>query len=77
MVNPTKQTLKIVTADDDATMRLILKRIIEQIPNTKVVGEAENGIRLIEMVDEIKPDAVFIDVDMPEKNGVESAKEIL
>lgn len=68
--------LRILIAEDDLAMRLVLKKVIEDIPNIELIGEAENGKQLVQLVEELKPDAVFIDIDMPEKNGIEASREI-
>ena len=68
--------LKIIIAEDDPNMRLILKKVLEDIPGVEFSGEAENGKQLIRLVEELNPDIIFVDVDMPEMNGVEAAKEI-
>lgn len=68
--------IKTLIAEDDPAMRLVLKRILDGIAGTEVIGEAENGKQLVQMVEELTPDVVFVDVDMPEMNGVEAAREI-
>lgn len=68
--------LKVIIAEDDPSMRLVLRRVLYGISGTGVIGEAENGRQLVQMVEELRPDVVFIDVDMPEMNGVEAAREI-
>jgi DNA-binding LytR/AlgR family response regulator len=68
--------LKVIIAEDDSAMRLILKRVLAGIPGVDIIGEAENGRQLVQLVEELEPEAVFLDVDMPEMNGIEAAKEI-
>ena len=68
--------LKIILAEDDPAMRIVLKKSLNDIPGLEVVGEVENGKQLIQMVEKVNPDVVFVDVDMPEMNGVDAAKEI-
>lgn len=69
--------LKVLVVDDDPNMRNIINKILGSIDEVEVVGEAENGAIAVEKVEELKVDAVFMDVDMPIINGVESAKLIL
>ena len=58
-------------------MRLILKWVFGEIPGAELIGEAEDGRQLIRMAEELKPpEVVFLDVDMPEINVVEVAREI-
>lgn len=68
--------LKVMVAEDDPAMRLVLKKVLNGISGVEITGEAENGKQLVRMVEETKPDVVFVDVDMPEMNGVEAAREI-
>ncbi|BBB93428.1 MAG TPA: LytTR family DNA-binding domain-containing protein [Methylomusa anaerophila] len=68
--------LKVIIAEDDPKMRLVLKRTLEEIPNVSIVGEAENGQQLVRMVEELAPEVIFLDVDMPVMNGIEASKEI-
>ncbi|MEL7634750.1 LytTR family DNA-binding domain-containing protein [Sporomusa sphaeroides] len=68
--------LKVIIAEDDSSMRLVLKRTLEEIPEVNIIGEAENGRQLVSMVEQMKPDVIFLDVEMPEMNGIEASKEI-
>lgn len=66
----------ILVIDDSPVTRLKLKQICERFQHT-IVGEAANGIDGIRLFKLEKPDLVFLDVMMPEKNGPEVAAEIL
>lgn len=68
---------KIIIVDDNKTFRqsLILLITIENIAN--VIGKASNGIELIELLAQSKPDLVLMDIDMPEMNGIEATKKAL
>lgn len=68
--------LKVIIAEDDVSMRVVLKRALEEIPELTVIGEAENGRQLVAMVETMEPDAVFLDIDMPALNGIEASQEI-
>lgn len=68
--------LKIIIAEDDPAMRLVLKKVLNGIPGMEVTAEAANGKKLVQLVEELKPDIVFLDIDMPEMSGVEAAREI-
>lgn len=68
--------IEVIIADDGKEIRDILKQILTEISGVQVIGEAENGCQLVKMVREMKPDLVFVDVDMPEMNGTKAAKEI-
>ncbi|MDT3698016.1 MAG: LytTR family DNA-binding domain-containing protein [Thermincola sp.] len=68
--------LKIIIAEDDPSMRLVLNKVLQGIPDIDIAGEAENGRQLIQMVEALKPDVIFVDIDMPQMNGIDAAKEI-
>jgi DNA-binding LytR/AlgR family response regulator len=68
--------LKVIIADDAPLMRRVLKHALTEIPGVSIVGEAENGRQLVQMVEELEPEVVFLDIDMPEVNGIEASKEI-
>ncbi len=68
--------IKVLIADDEAGMRLILRKRIEKTAGFCVVGEAETGRETLSLYDRLRPDVVFLDVDMPERTGVECARMI-
>ncbi|MBC7341877.1 MAG: response regulator transcription factor [Clostridia bacterium] len=69
--------INVVVAEDDPRMRLVLRRTLEQIEGVYVVGSAANGEELLNLVEQMQPDVVFLDVDMPGVDGVTAAKEIV
>jgi two-component system LytT family response regulator len=69
-------TMKIFIADDDAGMRLVLRKIIESMEGMEYIGEAADGEEAVRRCMELKPDVVFLDVEMPLMSGTEAAKII-
>lgn len=69
--------LKVLIADDEHGMRLILKKVIEKNSGFDIIGEAEGGLTALSLTEALKPDIVFMDVEMPQLNGLECAKRIL
>ena len=67
---------RVLIVDDTADMRLMLRCIIEK-ENYLIVAEAANGVEAVEQYCEHLPDITIMDIDMPYKNGVEAAREIL
>jgi DNA-binding NarL/FixJ family response regulator len=67
---------RVVLADDHALLREEVKRLLARA-GIDVVGEAENGVELIQMADELRPNIVVTDISMPLINGLEAAAEIL
>lgn len=68
--------LSVLISDDDAGMRLVLRKIIEGIDGFGIAGEAADGGEAVRRCSELKPDVVFIDVEMPVISGIEAAKSI-
>jgi len=69
--------LKILIVEDDPNMSLILKKVLYNISEVEIVGEAHNGNDAINLTIEREPDVIFMDIDLPEKDGIQTAKEIL
>ncbi|MBN8489226.1 MAG: response regulator transcription factor [Burkholderiales bacterium] len=73
----TPQAPKAVLADDERLMRDQLRaRLAEAWPALQVVAEAKNGAEAVELVDQHRPDVVFLDIRMPGMTGVEAARQI-
>ena len=67
---------RIVLADDHVMFRQGIKRIIEGIEGLEVIGEASDGFELLNLLNELKPDIVFLDISMPNMRGIEATREI-
>lgn len=67
---------KVLIVDDDAGMRLVLRKVLEKIEGFKLTGEAENGQEAVQMAVSCHPDVIFMDAEMPVMNGIEAAKRI-
>ena len=68
--------IKILIADDHAIVREGLKQIVAEENDMKVLGEAENADDMIELIKEEDWDIVVLDINMPDKNGLEALKEL-
>ena len=64
-----------VIADDEAMIRYALKSVIKSL-HMNCVGEATNGQEAVALYAKEKPDIMFLDINMPLKNGDETLKEI-
>ena len=67
----------IILADDHPLMRLGLREIIHQHTGFRVVADAGNGERALELIEEVRPSLAILDIDMPKLSGLEVAKQIL
>jgi DNA-binding NarL/FixJ family response regulator len=61
----------LVIAEDQAIVRMGLRKLLELAPSLEVVGEASNGNEALELVETLAPDVLLLDVHMPEKNGLD------
>jgi DNA-binding NarL/FixJ family response regulator len=66
----------IVIAEDHPIFRAGLRRFIEAEPDMKVVGEAGDGERALDLIRSTRPRVAVLDVDMPRKDGLEVAREV-
>lgn len=67
---------RVVVVDDDKLVRELIKAILTQL-GAEVVGTAENGEEALAMYEELSPDIMFLDIQMPVKNGMETLSEII
>ena len=75
--NRTGETMiRVVLADDHPFVRRGIRNILQKTSDIKVVGEAEDGRQALQMVDELKPDVLVLDIEMPGMKGYEVAQSI-
>jgi DNA-binding NarL/FixJ family response regulator len=66
----------IVLADDHTLVRQGIKKILQQDDNMMVVGEAADGVELLEILQKITPHLVILDISMPRLKGLAAAQKI-
>jgi len=69
-------TIKVLLADDHGIMRQGLKSLLEKEPDIKVIAEANDGRKALELVRQFTPDVVIMDITMPNLNGVDATDRI-
>ena len=69
--------IRILVADDQNLIRQTLTHTFDKEDDFQVVGEANNGIQALTKAEELRPDIIIMDVDMPEMNGLDATKEIV
>lgn len=70
------KTIRIVLVDDHTLVRAQTRRLLQRLPEIEVVGEASNGVEAIHLVNQLAPDILLLDIEMPILNGVEVAREL-
>ncbi len=68
--------IKIIVVDDHPIFRSGLRQIIEDERDITVIAEAGDGVKALELIYEKKPDIAILDIDMPQKTGLEVLKEL-
>ncbi len=70
------KAIRILVVDDESVVRDGVVTILSFQPDMKVVGEAENGIKAVEIARQTKPDVVLLDMVMPKQNGLETIPKL-
>ena len=71
------QPIRVIVVDDSALMRRVITGLIEQDPSIRVVATARNGREAIELVQELRPDIVTMDVRMPVMDGLATTEHLM
>jgi two-component system response regulator NreC len=68
--------IRVLLADDHAVVRAGLRMLLAADPGLEIVGEAETGSQALQLVAELQPDVVLMDISMPDMNGIEATRRI-
>jgi two-component system chemotaxis response regulator CheB len=71
------QPVRVLVVDDSALMRKLIPQMLAADESIEVVGTAMDGTFALRKIDELKPDVVTLDLEMPGMNGIETLKEIM
>jgi two-component system chemotaxis response regulator CheB len=75
--SPVSKRLRILLVDDSPLVRLLLQRILADVPDMEVVGIATNGREGLQRVEELQPDVVITDIEMPVMDGLEFTRQLM
>lgn len=68
--------MKTLLVDDERLARAELRRLLDNFPKIEIIGEAANADEAIPLIEELQPDLLFLDIQMPGKNGFELLQSI-
>jgi two-component system chemotaxis response regulator CheB len=73
---PRGSRIRVLVVDDSAVIRRLVKYALEEDPLLEVVGTAANGAIALTRVEELRPDVITLDVEMPEMDGLEMLRRV-
>jgi DNA-binding NarL/FixJ family response regulator len=77
MVSVGQDMVSVVVVDDQRPFRLAAKTVIRLTPGFVLTGEAESGEEALTKVEELQPDLVLMDINMPGISGIESTRQLI
>ena len=69
--------IRVLVVDDSATVRAVLARRLDADPTLEVVGRAADGLEALELIAELRPDVVTLDIEMPRLDGLGTLERIM
>lgn len=69
--------VRVLIADDSVFMRTALSRMVQSDESLRVVGTAQTGLETLAKINELQPDVVTLDIDMPGLDGLETLKRVM
>ncbi len=68
--------MQVLIADDDVSFRTFIRRVLNKEFRGSVVGEAVDGFEAVRKAENLKPDLVLMDMDLPRLNGLEATRRV-
>ncbi|UQU65395.1 chemotaxis response regulator protein-glutamate methylesterase [Couchioplanes caeruleus] len=68
--------IRVLVVDDSVVVRRLIVDSLSGAPGIEVVGTAANGLLAQAKIDQLKPDAITMDIEMPQMNGIEAVREL-
>ncbi|SNT39539.1 two component transcriptional regulator, LuxR family [Bacillus sp. OK838] len=69
--------IKVLFVDDHEMVRIGVSAYLSAQPDIEVIGEADNGLKAVELAMKLRPDIILMDLVMPEMDGIEATKRII
>ncbi len=70
-----EEKIKIIIADDHPIFRKGLIQVISDEENVEIIGEADEGMKALKLINDLTPDIALLDIDMPKMNGLQILKD--
>jgi DNA-binding NarL/FixJ family response regulator len=74
---PKMDKIRILIAEDSTPFRQGLRSLLRSVDEVEVVGEASSGHQTIELANQLQPDVILMDLQMPGTNGIEATRQII
>ena len=71
-----EKTIRVILADDHPMVRRGIRRVLEKTSNILVVGEVGTGTAALCLVQELEPDVLLLDIELPDMKGTQVAREL-
>ena len=69
-------SIRVLVVDDHESWRGFASKILQRVPEFRVVGEASDGVQAIRLAQQLQPDLIVLDIGLPQLNGIEVARRI-
>ncbi|WAH36477.1 protein-glutamate methylesterase/protein-glutamine glutaminase [Alicyclobacillus dauci] len=69
--------IRVLVVDDSLFMRTFITRMLQEDQDIEIVGTAANGVQAVELVKQLRPQVVTMDIEMPVMNGLDALKRIM
>jgi DNA-binding NarL/FixJ family response regulator len=70
------KTTRVVVADDHPMVRTAIRKLLEKATDIAVIGEADDGAEALRLAEDLAPDVLLLDMEMPGLHGVEVARQL-
>lgn len=71
-----KPSIRVLVVDDHEPWRNFTSMVLQQGPESKLVGEASDGLQAVQLAQQLHPDLIVLDIGLPRLNGIEAARQI-
>jgi RNA polymerase sigma factor (sigma-70 family) len=71
-----EQSIRVIIADDHAIVRQGITHVLEEIPGLEVIADASDGQEVLDLMEQHEPNLLVLDISMPNKTGLDVAKEL-